>query len=71
MKAKEEFEFIVALIQEYTNTMPQATKFAVMKHAQDCVNVVYGVLEQYDNLQNTKETAPAPTVLTEETSTSE
>jgi hypothetical protein len=61
MNGKEELEFIVALIQEYTEKMPQATKLAVVKHAQSCVDVIYKQLEQLHLVKN----IPAP--LPEET----
>jgi hypothetical protein len=49
--AQAELEFLVALIQEYTEKMPQATKLAVTKHAQDCVNVICGELNSLDILR--------------------
>lgn len=65
MKAKEELEFLVALIREYTEQMPQATKLAVMKHAQVCVDEVYKVLEDLHNIK----TSPVLDETKENTST--
>jgi hypothetical protein len=57
--AQTELEYLAALIQEYTEKMPQATKLAVVKHAQDCVNVIYGELNSLDIL---REAAKQPTL---------
>lgn len=46
MKAQQEFEYIVALIQEYLEKMPQATRLAVSNHTQQCVNVVVSALTE-------------------------
>jgi hypothetical protein len=62
--AQTELEFLAALIQEYTEKMPQATRLAVTKHAQDCVNVIYGELNSLDILRAaalTPTLPPAPT----------
>lgn len=62
MKAKNEFEYLVALLQEYIERMPPATKLAVSSHAQQCVTAVAKELETADvetSADPTPETPPA------------
>jgi hypothetical protein len=70
LPAQSELEFLVALIQEYTEKMPQATKLAVTKHAQDCVNVIYGELHSLEILRSAAQEPSLPPPPTKDESVS-
>lgn len=45
MKCKEEFEYIMLLINDYLNTLPASSKVAVAPQAQRCANEIVAVLQ--------------------------
>lgn len=52
MKCKDQFEYVMMLINDYLNTLPPSIKLAVTPHAQQCASAIAAVLQ---------EGAPVPT----------
>lgn len=64
MKCKDEFEYIMLLINDHLNTLPASSKVAVAPQAQRCASAIAAVLQEVTPVPTAAAPSPGDAVNT-------